>query len=264
MNRRTIVLTTVVVLLGIAGAAAGVMVDKIRGPQWSAETGILIRLASPDTVLLTGLPTTVEAEDLIDAAAVAKSQAVLTSAAGKLGGGATWSDLAKRVTVEPVGTSHIIKITAKTTTSAAATRMADAVADSYLEATAEQLRATTTTLSTVPRPPDPGRQGGSDVTADVRSRAVVLATGVTAAQVLRTDEPVQLTPSIKTPITLGIVGLAAGALFAVAVTVLRPGANSRRRRGTTFTIPQVEVGELPPVNGRVASRTDDATDPVAR
>jgi hypothetical protein len=262
MNRRTIVLTTVVVLLGVVGAAAGIMVDRVRGPQWSAETGILLRLSSPDMLLMTGLPTSVGVEDLIDASALAKSQDVLARAAGKLGPPVTWSTLAKRVTVEPVGTSHIIKITAKYPTRDQASRAADAVADAYLEATAEQLRATTNALQTVPRPPDPGRQGGSDVTADVRSRAVVLANGVTVAQVLRTDEPTQLTPSIMTPITLGIVGLAAGALAAVAVTVLRPGGGSRRRRGATFTVPA--VGTPPSLTGKTPARFDDATDPAAR
>jgi hypothetical protein len=48
----------------------------------------------------------------------------------------------------------------------------------------------------------------------------------------------------------------------VAVTVLRPGGGSRRRRGVTFTVPA--VGTLPSLNGEAPSRFDDATDPVAR
>jgi capsular polysaccharide biosynthesis protein len=269
MSRRTVVLAAVVVLLGIVGAAAGVVVNRVRGPEWSAETGVMIRLASPDIVLLTGLTPTVELEDLIDAAAVAKSQVVLARAATKLGSWWTGADLTEQITVEPVGSSHIIKVTAKTPDRDLSIRTADAVAAAYVEVTQEQLRATTDALQTVPRPPDPGRQGGSDVTADVRSRAVILGQDVAMAEIIHTDEPAQTSPSITTPVALGIVGVAAGVLGAVVVTLLRPAAGSRRRRAAADGngyggTPQADA--LQHANGHTngaARRTDDATDPVS-
>lgn len=226
--RRTVVLAIVVVLLGLVGVAAGIIVDRERGPQWSANTGVLIRLPSPEVLLLTGLSPTVETPDLIDAAAMAKSQAVLTRAATKLGPSSTWTDLAEQVTVEPVGSSHIIKVTATAPDRGSATRTADAVAAAYVETTQERLSKAMATLETVPRPPDPERQGGSDVTADIRSRAVVLGRAVTIAETFRTEEPIQLVPGTKTPAALGIVGLAAGALAAVILTLLRPAQGRSR------------------------------------
>ena len=244
MARRTVVLAVVVVLLGLAGVVAGIVVDRVRGPEWSAETGILIRLPTPEIVVLTGLSPTVGTEDLIDAAAVAKSQAVLTRAAATLKPVPVWSDLAEEVTVAPVGSSHLIKVTATAPDRDAAARTADAVATAYVQSTQERLRADMATLETVPRPPDPQRQGGSDVTADVRSRAVILGRAVTIAETFRTDQPVKLVPGVKTPAALGIVGLAAGALAAVVMTLLRPAtAVSRHGAGAGRTDLQRTIAE---------------------
>jgi capsular polysaccharide biosynthesis protein len=277
MSRRTVVLAAVVVLLGIVGAAAGVLVNRVRGPEWSAETGIMIKLASPDVVLLTGLTPTVELEDLIDAAAVAKSQTVLTRAAAKMGSWYTLADLSEQIAVEPVGSSHIIKVTAKTPDRDLSIRTADAVASAYVEVTQEQLKATTDALQTVPRPPDPGRQGGSDITADVRSRAVILGQDVAMAEIIHTEDPKQTSPSITTPIALGIVGVAAGALGAVIVTLLRPAAGSRRRRrsaagenghggngyGANGSAENGLAESRHGTNGHAQHRSGDATDPVS-
>jgi hypothetical protein len=83
---------------------------------------------------------------------------------------------------------------------------------------------------------------------------VILGRLVTIAETFHTEEPTQLVPGVKTPAALGIVGLAAGALAAVVLTLLRPAAGrSRHAAPSSGTRPRPPVETGPVRTGQIGT-----------
>lgn len=229
-SRSAAILLTVLLVLGVG---AGTVVELVRAPQWEASTDALIRTWSVESLLLTGQPTPVETEDQADAAVVAVSQTVLTRATEALGDGDDWADLAERVTAVPVPTSHFVTITATGPDELAAARTSEAVATAFAQVMRENLTAAAEGLTST-------QIGEGD--PDIRLRTQLLTWTLQPIQVFRTTQPAQLTPTVQTPIALGIVGLAIGGLVILAMTLLRPSVASARDAQRLLSLPAVGFG----------------------
>lgn len=246
-SRTAAILLAVLLVLGVG---AGIAIEAVRAPQWQASTDALIRTWSVESLLLTGQPTPVETEDQADAAVVAVSQTVLTRAAEALGEGGDWTELAERVTAVPVPTSHFLTITATGRDEQAAVRTSEAVATAFAQVMRENLTAAADGLVST--------QAGEDDPA-IRLRTQLLTWTLQPIQVFRTTQPERLTPSVQTPIALGIVGLAIGGLVILAMTLLRPSITGARDAQRLLALPAVGFGPTgSPDTARLIARLLDA------
>lgn len=214
-------------LLLLLGVLTGIVVELVRPPLWQASTDTLIRTWSVDSLLLTGQPTPVETADQADAAVVAVSQTVLERAAEQLGE-PDWVALSQRVTAEPVPTSHFVTITATGPDEDSAVRTSETVATAFAEVLRDNLTDAAEGLRST-------QVGDGD--PEIQLRVQLLTWTLQPVQVYRTTEPEQLTPSIRTPIALGVVGLAVGALLLLAATLLRPTVGSARDAQRLLSLP---------------------------
>lgn len=229
-SRTAAILLAVLLVLGVG---AGIVVELVRTPQWQASTDALIRTWSVESLLLTGQPTPVETEDQADAAVVAVSQTVLSRAAEALDEPGGWTELAERVTAVPVPTSHFVTITATGRDEQTAVRTSEAVATAFAQVMRENLTAAADGLvSTQTGEGDP----------DIRLRTQLLTWTLQPIQVYRTSQPEQLVPSAQTPVALGVVGLAIGALVILAMTLLRPSVTGARDAQRLLALPAVGFG----------------------
>lgn len=209
------------------GVVTGVLIEQLRPPLWQASTDTLIRTWSVDSLLLTGQPTPVETADQADAAVVAVSQTVLERAAERLGA-PDWVALSRRVTAEPVPTSHFVTITATGPDEQSAVLTSETVATAFAEVLRENLTDAAEGLRST-------QIGDGDPA--IQLRVQLLTWTLQPVQVYRTTEPEQLTPSLQTPLALGVVGLAIGALVVLAATLLRPTVGSARDAQRLLSLP---------------------------
>ncbi|HEY3630213.1 MAG TPA: hypothetical protein VGL21_04910 [Jatrophihabitantaceae bacterium] len=239
--RRAVIIVAALTLLGLA---AGIALDRIQGPRWNASTAVLLRISSVDSLLLTGQAAPVSVADQVDASALAVSQTALTRAAIELGESKGWTELGTRVSAEPAPSSHVILIKATAPDRDSAQHTADVVAATYVAIMREQLSAAAASMAP---PSSPTDYAGSEL----QRRAQLLTGGVQPLQVFHTDKPTKLSGT-QTPVTLGIVGLAAGALVVLALTFLRRTITKPREAQRLVELPA--VGFDRPDGGAQASR----------
>ena len=228
--------------LAIAGACVGVALDQVRGPEWKASTEVLVQVSSVDALLLTGQAATVSNEDIADSAAMAVSQPVLTRVALQMNEGDDWTDLSARVSALPVAASHVVSITAKATDPETAVRTSEVVATTVSDIAKERMQAAAAKLSPIASAND----------SELARRAQLMTSSLEPLQVIGSGQAEQITPSIQTPISLAIVGMAAGALFIVALALLRPAI--RRPRDAQRLVALPSAGFVAPDGGPEVSR----------
>lgn len=222
---------TAAVLLGVLlvlGVAAGGAIELVRGPQWQASTDALVRAWSVDSLLLTGQTTPVTTADQADAAVVAVSRTVLERAATDLGEARGWEYLSEHVTAVPMPVSHFVTITATGVDGDTAQRISEAVAGAFSTVMRENLTTSAEGLAST-------QVGDGD--PDIRLRSQLLTSTLQPIQVYRTTQPERITPTVRTPIALGIVGLAIGALVLLALALTRPSVTSARDAQRLLALP---------------------------
>ncbi len=221
----------VLATLTLLGVAAGLVVNLAQGPRWNASTNVLVRVASPDDILLTGNAYPISIADQIDASALATSQAVLLQAARVLGERGGLTAMQKHVAAAPQGSSHVIVIQATQPDPVTAQRYADVVAATYVSVTEQQLAAFAASLP----PPAPGDTQGSEVLR----RAQLITRTLQPLQVFHSDQPTRLS-RVQAPVALGIVGLGAGVLVVLAMTFLGRRIDRSRDAQRLLTPPAVD------------------------
>lgn len=202
-----------VVGLTLIGGASGWALEHARGPEFQASTNVRIQFWGIEAFLLTGQGSTVSSQDVADAATLATSPDVLDLAAAELSDGRDTHSLAATVTATPELTSNGVTIVATGTTATTAERTSAAVARAMSDTLQKRIAGTAASLQ--------GGNGG-DFSALLQQRAQVLTTSVAPLQVLRTASPEQTGPTLKTAVTLAVVGLAAGVLLMIALVFGRP------------------------------------------
>lgn len=224
-----------VVGLTALGAAAGWEVEHHRGPQFRASTAVLVQFGAVQGYLLTGQGSQVSTQDVADAATLATSPDVLDLAATRLGHGARGTALARRVSATPQLVSHGVTITATGTSAAEAERTSEAVASATTDTFDQRIKATAAGLADL---------ADGDFRRAIEQRAQVLTSSVRPLQVLQTGTAQQTSPTLKTPIMLGVVGLAAGVLLVIAMVFARPVVSRARDAQRLTELPAVPF-ELP-------------------
>jgi capsular polysaccharide biosynthesis protein len=202
-----------VVGLTLIGGATGWAIEHARGPEFEASTDVRVQFWGIETFLLTGQGGTVSGQDVADAATLATSPDVLDLAATRLSDGRNGHALGATVTATPQLTSNGVTIVATGTTAATAERTSAAVAQAMSDTLQKRIAATADSLQGV---------NGGDFSSILQQRAQVLTRSVAPLQVLRTASPVQTGPTLKTAVTLAVVGLAAGVLLMIALVFIRP------------------------------------------
>lgn len=233
-------LVTVLTALGVAG---GLALNMLRGPQYEATTDVLVQFWSIDAFLLTGQGSPVQSEDVADAATLATSRDVLDDAERTLDDGRTGAELAHDVTATPQLTSHAVEIVATADDPEAARRLSAAVAAGMTKSVQQRIAATASSLA--------GTSTG-DFPTLLQQRAQVLSGSVQPLQVLTTQEPVQTAPTLKLPLALGVVGLAAGVLLMIGMTFARPTIARSRDAQRLVELPAVPFAR--PSGGPDATR----------
>ena len=242
-RRAGVVLLTVLLVLG---AGAGVAVEFTRGEQWRSSTDALVRTWSVDSLLLSGATTDVGTSDQADAAVVAVSQEVLGRAAADLDDGRAGQAQSEDVTATPVASSHIVTITATGRTAAEAETTSEAVAEAF----AGYVRTTLTDAAAGLLATEAGQN-----TPEIQVRAQLLSSTLQPVEVFRTAQPTQTSPSVQTPIALGVVGLALGALVLLGLSMLRPAVTSARDAQRQVGLPAAAFdGERGPDTARLIAR----------
>lgn len=217
-----------VLLVGLAvlGAAAGFVIDRVRGPQFEASSVVQVQ-ATPSSalaILISGNSEAVNPGDLVDVTNLATTSTVLDAAAKQLsaaGTPTTAGELSAAVTAEAVEASHLVTITASTASADLSQAYARAVADALA---AEQQRQVAATLRAVPAATDAAgddQSNGADSAAAVRVRAGLLEGNLVPIKRVSDDPAIQTVPGNTLPIALGVVGLAAGALVAIGLSLGR-------------------------------------------
>ncbi|WP_217644926.1 hypothetical protein [Geodermatophilus amargosae] len=238
-------------LATVLGAAAGVAVSLVGGPQWEAQSTMVYTPPSQDPVVFPGANPAAAEREVADAAALAASEAVLAPAAGRLGDGQAWTDLQGAVTVTPSPGSGVITVSVTATeTEEVAARLA-AVVTSFADVARQQAVDAANAAAAAA-----GATAGSDGGAaeDVRARAEVLARTADPVRVLSTTTPVQTAPAVpRDAATGGVLGLilAAGLL---AVRSARPSrVSSARDAGEMFGLPVgvIRAGQVVPGSERL-------------
>lgn len=248
MNRRRtprrmrLLAAALVAGLAVVGAAGGWLVGRASGPEYQATTQVLVQFWSINSFLLTGQGDTVSSTDVADAATLATSSDVLDAAARRLDDGRTGADLGKDVTATPGVASHAVSIVATGTTAAGARNASKDVAAAMITSLNQRISDTATNLSD---------NADGDFPALVQQRAKVLTASVQPLQALATGQPEQTAPTTKTPIALGVVGLAAGVLILVGLTFARPVIGRAREVQRLVELPAVPFAE--PLGGPEAS-----------
>lgn len=231
----------IVVLTGLGGAA-GWFVEHSRGPQYQASTDVLVQFWSVQGFLLTGQGSPVSSQDVADAATLATSPDVLELAASRLGNGITGTALASTVTATPQLVSHGITIVATGTAPGQARDASEAVAQAMTDTLNQRIENTAAGLSAV---------SNGDFRAVLEQRAQVLTSSVQPLEVLQTGTPQQTAPTIKTPVMLAVVGLAAGVLLVIALVFARPVVSRAREAQRLTELPAVPF-ELPQGGAQVS------------
>lgn len=217
-----------VLLVGLAvlGAAAGFVIDRVRGPQFEASSVVQVQ-ATPSSalaILISGNSEAVNPGDLVDVTNLATTSTVLGAAAKQLTAAGTPTsadELSAAVTAEAVEASHLVTITASTASADLSQTYARAVADALA---AEQQRQVAATLRAVPAATDAAgddQSNGADSAAAVRVRAGLLEGNLVPIKRVSDDPAVQTVPGNTLPLALGVVGLAAGALIAIGLSLGR-------------------------------------------
>jgi|1186.fasta_scaffold33606_2 capsular polysaccharide biosynthesis protein len=247
MRRRTprrmrLFAVLLIAVLTVAGGAGGWLAGRMQGPQYQATTQVLVQFWSINSFLLTGQGDTVGSSDVADAAALATSTDVLDAAARRLDDGRTGAELAGDVTATPGVTSHAVSIVATATTAADARTASAEVAAAMIESLDQRISDTAEGVAGT---------GDSTFAALVQQRAQVLTSSVKPLQALATGEPQQTAPTMKTPVALAMVGLAAAVLILVALTFARPVVGRAREVQRLVELPAVPFAE--PLGGAEAS-----------
>jgi capsular polysaccharide biosynthesis protein len=233
--------------LTVLGVASGWAVEQARGAQFQASTDVLVQFWSVQGYLLTGQGSTVSTQDVADAATLATSPDVLDLAASRLGKGTDGAALSPAVTVTPQLVSHGITIVATEKTAADAERTSQAVATAMTDTLTQRIGRTAAGLSDV---------AGGDFRTVLEQRAQVLTNSIQPLQVLRTGTAQQTSPTPKTPIMLGVVGLAAGVLLVIGLVFGRPVVGRARDAQRLVELPSVpfETPQGGPRAGRLLRR----------
>lgn len=216
--------------LTLLGMAAGVVLNLVQGPTWTATTDVLVRAASVDEMLLTGTGYPISIADQIDESALATSQDVLIQAAHELNFPGGLTELQHHVTAAPQGSSHVIEIKATDRDAATAQHTADVVAAIYVTITKQRLESFAASLSPA--------AGAPAADSEVLRRAQLVTRTLQPLQVFHGDQPTQLSRA-RAPAALGIVGLAAGALVVLALTFLGPRIDRPRDAQRLLSLPAV-------------------------
>lgn len=220
-----------VLLVGLAvlGAVAGFVIDRVRGPQFEASSVVQVQ-ATPNSalaILIGGNAEPVNPGDMVDVTNLATTSTVLDAAAKQLSDAGTptsAADLSAAVSAEAVAASHLVTITATTAEATRSQDYARAVADALA---AEQQRQVAATLRAVPAATEAAgdsQSSGTDSAAAIRVRAGLLNGNLVPIKRVSDDRATQTVPGNTLPLALGVVGLAAGALITI-------GLSLGRRRG---------------------------------
>jgi capsular polysaccharide biosynthesis protein len=240
-------------LATVLGAAAGVAVSLVGGPQWEAQSTVVYTPPSQDPVVFPGANPAAAEREVADAAALAASEAVLAPAASRLGDGQAWTDLQEAVTVTPSPGSGVITVSVTATEAEEVAARLAAVVSSFADVARQQaVDAANMAAAAAAAGGTAGSDGGA--AEDVRARAEVLARTADPVRVLSTTTPVQTAPSVpRDAATGGVLGLilAAGLL---AVRAARPSrVSSARDAGEMFGLPVgvIRAGQVVPGSERL-------------
>ena len=227
--------TLLVVVLTALGAGAGLVVEHTQSAEYQVNENVLVRFWSIEGYLLTGQANPVDSLDVADVATLASGLGVLDAAAKSLGDGTTGSDLSSSVTVTPQTTSNSVQISATGPTAAKARATANAVGAALMAAVQDQITTAESSLSA-------DRGADSDTAAQLQQRAQALSSTVEPLEALAAGEATQTKPSGKTPLAMGVVGLAAAALVLVGLVFGRPLVGTAREAQRLLEVPAVPFG----------------------
>jgi capsular polysaccharide biosynthesis protein len=233
LRRPRVVAGLVVAVLTVLGVGAGWALERARGEEWQAATDVLVRFWSVEGYLLTGQSSPVSAQDVADAATLARSSDVLDRAARLLDDGRSGADLRGAVTVVPQSTAHAVSITATADSATTARRTSEAVATATVDALGDRVQSAADGLSHVA----PG-----DFLVLLEQRAQVLTRSVQPLVPLATSAAEPTSTPVRTMATFGVVGLAAGTLLVVAVRFTRPVVREARDAQRLTERPAVPFG----------------------
>jgi capsular polysaccharide biosynthesis protein len=233
----------IIVSLVVLGVIAGVIWNVVQGPRWTATTNVLIRLSSVDTLLLTGNVDSSNSTDQMDDAFLSTSQDILGEVIRQLHPVGGLLQLQKDVNATPQGSSHVIVISATEPDPVTAQRISDTVANTFVAAVRTRLTTLAASLqpTAVPAVPVTAAIASPALTsadADVLARARLIASTVQPLQVFHDQLPSQQPPA-RVPAALGIVGLAAGALVVLALSLLGLRVDRPRDAQRLLEVPAV-------------------------
>lgn len=220
-----------IVTLTAAGALAGWALEQSRGERWEASTEVLVNLWAVEGYLLTGQSNQVTSQDVVGAATYAASREVLDAAAARLGGGLEGEDL--EVLVTPETSANAVAIVAHADDGRTAQRISEAVGAAMVDGLQQRIAGAAAGLV---------ESADDDLLNQLQQRVLVLTQGVAPLQPLTTPAAEQIAPTGQTPIALGIVGLAAGTLLAIALLFGRPVVRRARDAQRLLGIPAVPFG----------------------
>jgi capsular polysaccharide biosynthesis protein len=222
--------TIILASLTLLGVTAGLLLNLVQGPKWTATTNVLVRDASVDGLLLTGTAYPISIADQIDESALATSQDVLIQAVRELNVPGGLTELQRHVTAAPQGSSHVIEIKATEPDAATAQRTADVVAAIFMTMTQQRLDSFAASLPPV--------AGPLPANSEVLRRAELITRTLHPLQVFHGEQPTQVSRA-RAPAALGIVGLAAGALVVLALTFLGRRIDRPRDAQRLLSLPAV-------------------------
>lgn len=222
----------IVTSLTVIGVVAGLLLNLAQGPKWTATTNVLVRVASVDGLLLTGISNPVSIADQIDESVLATSQDVLIQAARELHVRGGLAEMQQDVTAAPQGSSHVIVITATKPDAATAQQTADVVAAIFVRMTQQRLASIAANVAAnLPPTTAPAE-------SEILRRAQLITRTLQPLQIFHDQQPTQQS-QVRTPVALGIVGLAAGALVVLALTFLGRRVDKPRDAQRLLSVPAV-------------------------
>ncbi|WP_320672292.1 Wzz/FepE/Etk N-terminal domain-containing protein [Patulibacter defluvii] len=131
-NRLWVVIAVVVLVVGVA-----VLVSALREPSYEASADLIVTPVSADDPSFLAIPVLRESNDpsrtIQTAASVIKSPQIAAEAARRIGGGIDGSAVSDAITIEPLGASNLVSVTAQASSPQQAQKLASAYARAALD-----------------------------------------------------------------------------------------------------------------------------------
>jgi capsular polysaccharide biosynthesis protein len=231
----------------VLGAAAGLLLSRALGPEWSAGATVSFSSVSADPLLFGNPNASLTERDTADAAALAVSQSVLEPASALLGTGTPWDELQRSVTVTPQPGSSILTLEATAADGPDAAARLLAVTNSLEEVLRQRVvEAASSTATAAAAAAAAAPEGQQGALSEIAARARVVAATADPVQVLTTEAPQQVRPApVRDAATGAVLGLLLAAAALVLVRVRPAKVTNGRDAGELLGLPagQLRTGE---------------------